>query len=125
MKIRSPKDIERYGFPDYIKEQLLNAFKKKNDNRATNTASNMEQSFINKQMGAKEGSRFVNPVRINIFSTRKRQTDNCAISEKAVIDALIKNGILKDDTKEYIKELVVHEPEISKTEKTIIDIVEL
>lgn len=123
---RSLSDVEKSCLSEDAKEQIRNALKAKNDNRVTNPAPNVEQSFVCKPLGTKENPRFTNPVRIVVCSTRKRETDFRAISEKAVIDALVKNHILADDRKrKNIVSLIVEEPEISNDEKTVIVIEEI
>lgn len=121
MNIKSLKQLDRSNLGEYAKEQIHRAF----SNKTTNPTTNLEQPVVNKQVGKKKNARFNKPVCIDILSTRKRQTDNRAISEKALVDALVKTGILKNDTKNEIIELNVYEPTISSEESTIVIISEL
>ena len=109
--------------PIHYQRQVREKLANENENRNTNTAPNMERAFSCKPLGTKENPRFNTPVRIDIRTTRRAETDNRAVSEKAVVDGLVKAGILKNDTKKEIKELNVYEPEINKVEKTIIEII--
>ncbi|MGW8324055.1 MAG: hypothetical protein ACWGNI_00035 [Desulfobacterales bacterium] len=125
MRLRNTADVMRSNLGEYAKEQILNVLgKEKNGNRASDTAPDMEQTFVCKPLGTKKNPRFNSPVRIVVRSTRKRQTDDGAVSEKAVVDGLVKAGILKDDRKEYAR-VTVEEPELSQEEKTIIEIEEI
>ena len=93
-----------------------------NENRIANTIANLEPIACNEPVGAQEGQRFDTPVCIHIHSVRKRLADSDGISGKAAIDGLVKAGILKDDTTEFVKE-VRFSQEKGSIEKTIISIV--
>lgn len=126
LRIRTINELNKYGFPDHINEQIRRAFRKKTDDyRVADSAPDAEHPFRCQPLGTKENPRFDSPVRIVVRSTRKHETDFRAISEKAVVDGLVKAGILKDDRKKYIADLIVEEPEISTEEKTIIEITEV
>jgi Holliday junction resolvase RusA-like endonuclease len=58
-----------------------------------------------------------------VLSVRKRLTDADGVSAKYAIDALIKAGILIDDSPQYVKEVSFGQ-EKGKNEKTIIFITE-
>lgn len=111
-------NFESSGLGEYAKEQIRKHLKAKDGNRNTDTSTNVESAFICKPLGTKENPRFNSPVRIVVRTTYRNQTDNRAVSEKALVDGIVKAGILKDDSKKYVKELIVHEPEISEEEKT-------
>ena len=88
----------------------------------------MEQGLGNALLGTQKIERFDAPVRIDIYSTRKGKTDIDNISGKAALDGIIKAGILKDDSTEFIKEYQVHRAvPVTKTEdeKTEIVITEI
>lgn len=65
-------------------------------------------------------------VNIHIHSKRKRLVDPDGISGKAIIDGLVKAGVLKNDSPEYVAEVTHSQEKIKKgeTEETIIDIQE-
>ena len=63
-------------------------------------------------------------VSVHIHSIRKRLTDADGISGKAAIDAIVKCGIIKDDSPQYVK-TVTYSQEKGKEEKTIITIEEM
>ena len=121
MVIKNLKTLENSNLGEYAKEQIRGQLQK-NDNRNTNTSPDMERTFICKPLGTKKNPRYNTPVRVMVCTTRKAETDNRAVSEKAVVDGIVKAGILKNDTKKRIPELVVPEPEINENEKTLITI---
>jgi Holliday junction resolvase RusA-like endonuclease len=121
MKIKSLKDICLSGFPDHIKEQLRNEFSKnKNRNRASDTTSDVELPACGKSIRKNASATFNTPVRVDIYSARKRKTDIDNISGKAVLDGIVKSGLLKDDSPDQIESFQVHKPTISEIEKTVI-----
>jgi Holliday junction resolvase RusA-like endonuclease len=85
----------------------MNFVQKKRNNYPC-TIANVEQGFGNALLGAQKIERFNAPVRIDIYSTRKSKTDIDNLSGKATLDGIVKAGILKDDSTEYIKEYQVH-----------------
>jgi Holliday junction resolvase RusA-like endonuclease len=114
-------------FPESVKEFIRNEYRKKTvGDRNTDSTADMEQPIVCKQMEAEEHQRFNNPVRIHILTFRKRETDCLrSISEKAVIDALVKTKVLRNDSRKEIPEDPVIEVIISEEEKTIITIEEI
>ena len=90
------------------------------DNLAV-SAANVESDSCNAPLGQEETPRFNSPVSIHIHSIRKRSTDADGISAKAVIDGIVRAGILIDDSPQYVKE-VSYSQEKGKEEKTIITI---
>lgn len=62
-------------------------------------------------------------VNIRVTSYRKRKHDPDGISVKAVLDGLVRRGILPDDSTAEINE-ITFKSILSKEEKTIIEIVE-
>ena len=61
------------------------------------------------------------PVNIRVISYRKLKHDPDGISAKAVIDALVRNGVLADDSSKQVAQ-VSFESRKSKEEKTVIEI---
>ena len=81
----------------------------------------MEQNVSHASLATKSITRFDSPISIHVHSIRKRLTDPDGISAKAVIDGMVRCGILKDDSPTYVKE-VTYSQEKGKVEKTIITI---
>lgn len=90
-------------------------------NRNSGGITNVEQAISDALLGAEKVQRFTSPVCITIHSIRKRLADIDGISGKAVIDGLVKAGVLEDDSPKFVKE-VRHTQEQGKVEKTIIRI---
>lgn len=81
----------------------------------------LEQALSHATLGADELKAFDTPVSIKVHSVRKRLADSDGISAKAVIDALVLGGLLKDDSPEFVKE-VSYSQEKGETEYTVITI---
>lgn len=122
--IKSLSELEKSNLSEDAKRQIRKAFNAKN-NRTSHSASNLELSPRCKSMEAKASKRFTSPVRIDIYSTRERKTDIDNISGKAVLDGIVKSGILRDDSPDEIEAYQVHKATIGNEEKTIIVITEL
>lgn len=87
---------------------------------------NMELSAGSKQMEKKKTARFTAPVNIGIHSIRKRLCDADGVSGKAVIDGIVKAGILVDDGPDFIREVrFTQEKAKGREEETIITIEEI
>ena len=67
--------------------------------------------------------RFNSQVRILIHSYRYRLADPDGISAKAVVDGLVRNGILADDTAEQVQEVSFRQNKIRKPEKEKTEII--
>lgn len=93
------------------------------DDRAAIPTSNVEPHSGNAPMAAKEAARFTAPVSIRVISYRKYRHDTDGCSVKAVLDGLVQAGILRDDSSEFVKE-VIFESRKSAEEKTVIEICE-
>ena len=51
---------------------------------------------------------FRNPVEVSftwIEPNRRRDVDNISFAKKFILDALVKNGVLKDDSQKYVRAL--------------------
>lgn len=107
-------------FHEYYQSQIRRQLE--TCDRNTGAVADVERAFVCKPLGTKENPRFVAPVCVTVRTTRRAEVDNRAVSEKAVVDGLVKAGILANDTKKQIKELFVPEPEIGQEEKTVITI---
>lgn len=86
----------------------------------------MEQPSFCQQMEAETSQRFNNPVRIRIIAYRSKKTDCLrSISEKALVDALVKTKVLINDSDKEIPEEPIIEWVKSDNEKTVIEITEI
>jgi len=91
------------------------------DDRAAIPTADVEPHPRNASMAAEEVARFTTPVSIRIISYRKYRHDTDGCSVKAVLDGLVQAGILRDDSSEFVKE-IIFESIKSSDEKTIIEI---
>ena len=98
--------------------------KKKSNNCVTRATANLESYFRVTLLGQKKVKRFTSPVCISIYSIRKRLVDTDGISAKAVIDGIVKVGLLEDDSPKYVQE-VRYSQEKGTEEKTVITIREV
>lgn len=89
--------------------------------RAANSSANMESCSSDASLGKEKITRFNSPVRIHIHSVRARLVDPDGISAKAVIDGIVKAGLLADDSSQYVKK-VSYSQEKGRPEKTLIHI---
>lgn len=96
---------------------------KKNGSKDTDTSETSDlECYIEYGLGAEDENAPCNPrYSIVIHSFRKRLADPDGISAKAAIDGLVSNGLLKDDSAKYVKE-VTYKQEKSKQDKTYIEI---
>lgn len=95
-----------------------------NNNSVAIPAPNLEQAVSHEPMGKEEMPRFNSPVIITITSYRKRKHDPDGISAKAVLDGLVRAGVLADDSTEEIKEIRYKSKccKNGEKEKTVIEI---
>lgn len=82
-------------------------------------ASDMEQGDSNASLGEKKAKRCDSRINIHIHSIRKRLVDPDGVSAKAVIDGIVKAGLLPDDSSEFVNQ-VSYSQEKGKEEETII-----
>jgi len=93
--------------------------------RATVPTPDMESDISDAAVDKKKAKGFDSLVNIRVTSYRKRRHDPDGVSVKAVLDGIVRAGILADDSTEQIKS-VTFESIISKEEeKTIIEIWEV
>jgi len=81
----------------------------------------MEHNLGDAPMEEKETKGLDTRVNIRVISYRKRKHDPDGISVKAVLDGIVRRGILPEDSVNEIKE-VAFESHIDKDERTIIEI---
>lgn len=92
-------------------------------NRITLPVADMEQDISNAALDEKEIKRFDSLVHITVTSYRARRHDPDGVSVKAVLDGIVRLGILADDSTEQIKSITFKSIK-SKEEKTVIEITE-
>lgn len=117
------------NLPEYYQKQVETKLKnEKINNRNTGASSNRKSSTsVAKKlfMEVHEDKRFVKPVRVSFHSIRRGTPDLDNIQGKAVLDAIVKSGVLQDDGPKWIPERPLHTLECGKEEKTIITIEEI
>ena len=86
-------------------------------------ATTLEQGSSNAPLGEKGFKGCDTPVNIRVISYRKFRHDTDGVSIKAVLDGLVKTGVISSDTSEQVKK-VTFESRKSKDERTIIEITE-
>ena len=92
-----------------------------NDGRNSNSDANVEQSTCHEPLAKNEGVPCHSRVHITFTHYRKRLCDPDGISVKAAIDGVVKAGLLKDDSSEFIEEIRQKQVKSSE-EKTVIEI---
>lgn len=90
-------------------------------NRTAISLANLESNTCNAPLGAKKTKGQDSRISIVVHSIRKRLIDVDGASVKAVLDGLVKAGILVDDKAEIIEE-ITYTQEKGKEEKTIISL---
>jgi len=127
MNFKSIQSVRKSSLPEYVKDQIEKEYAKKTTrNRNTDSTSDAKQFAVCQPMEAEGHQRFNNPVRIRIVAYRSRETDSLrSVSEKAVVDALVKTNVLRDDSRKEIPYEIDFFVVISKEEKTLIIIEEI
>jgi hypothetical protein len=126
MKIRNLSELNKYPIPEHIKQQIVDAYrKKKNGDNTPHSVADMEPASRNESVSAYSGETFDSPVHIDIYSRRKKKTDIDNVSGKAALDGIVNCGILETDSPDQIESYRVHKPEISPVEQTVIVIEEV
>jgi len=89
------------------------------------SSANVEPDTGDGYMAKKTVAGRDSPCAIHVTSYRKRMHDTDGISAKAVLDSLVRRGILEDDNASVVKEVTFTSKECeSGCERTIIDIYE-
>ena len=91
------------------------------NNRAALPIADMEQDISDAAVDKEKAEGFSTLVNIRVISYRARKHDPDGVSVKAVLDGIVRRGILADDSTEQIKS-ITFESRKSKEEKTIIEI---
>lgn len=92
-----------------------------NHNRTPFSSADVEPDSGNAPLGSEEITGFNTSVDIRVISYRKRPHDTDGVSAKAVLDGLVRRGILPGDTSKQVKS-ITFESRQSDEEKTIIKI---
>jgi len=92
-------------------------------NNASLSVTDLESNPSNASVGAEKASRLDTRVNITVISYRKRKHDPDGISVKAVLDGIIRAGILPDDSTKEIRK-VTFESILTKDEETTEIIIE-
>lgn len=97
---------------------------KGDNNKAAIPVADMEQNISHERMGKKKTQGLDTRVNIHVISYRKAKHDPDGVSAKAVIDGIVRRGILQDDSTNEVRQ-VTFESIICKSfeeEKTEIQI---
>ena len=92
------------------------------DNRASVPATNVEPPAGDESVGAQALPRFDTPVAIRVTSYRKNKHDTDGLSVKAVLDGVVRAGILADDSAKQVTQ-ITFESVKSSDERTVIEII--
>lgn len=93
------------------------------NNKSTVSTANVEPHTSDAPVAAKDVKGFDSLVTIHVVSYRKFKHDPDGVSAKAVLDGIVRAGILADDSTEQVKS-ITFESVKSKEEKTEIIISE-
>ena len=96
-------------------------------NRISSPAANMECGVVDEPEKPYAAQAFESPVIITIHSFRHRLCDPDGIAGKWAIDAIVKSGLLSDDSAQEIEEVRFKQTKIKtkELEKTLIQIKEV
>ena len=94
-------------------------------NNASNSNAHLESNIGNAPNGKKRSARFNTPVRVIFTHYRKRFADQDNLSTKAVMDQLVRSGVLADDTPKQVQEVINRQIKTRGEEKTVITIEEI
>ncbi len=92
--------------------------------RAAISASNMEPHSGHASLAAEETPRLDTRVNIRVISYRKLKHDPDGVSVKAVLDGIVRAGLLPDDSTEQVQS-ITFESRKSKEERTVIEITDV
>lgn len=108
-----------------LKKRIEDAIRAEtNGHRASLPPSYVEQDTCHAPLGAQEVTRLNPPVGVHVHSIRKRLADADGCSAKAVIDGIVRAGVIPDDDPANVKE-VTFSQEKGEPERTIITIKEV
>ena len=93
----------------------------KNNHRPSLPTADMEQGAGDAPLAKEKAQGCAPRACLHIHSYRKRLTDPDGVSAKAVIDGIVKAGILPDDSAQFIEQ-ISYGQEKADEEKTVITI---
>lgn len=111
--------------PRYMKGGYIGTAKIIGD--TSDRSANVEPVTSIKREKAHSDKAFHSPVRITVISYRCRLADSDGISAKAAIDGLVRCGILRDDSPEFVTEVRYRQIKVKTKDeqKTVIEIEEV
>ena len=89
------------------------------DFRVTASGADLEQIVSDVTNAADEVPRSTSPVRVTFYHSRKRLADLDNLSGKAILDGIVRAGILATDTPEQVAEIRTNQVK-TKDEKTVV-----
>lgn len=105
--------ITQQQFQDFIERGLIRAEdaratpkrKRKTRNRNTGPHANLEPAAGDAPHEAEKSPRFTAPVRVTFYHTRRTLADQDNLSGKAVLDGIVTDGVLADDSPKEVTEV--------------------
>ena len=97
---------------------------KKKGSTPPNPYAELERHIGDEPLAAEKAERLDSQVRVTFYHFRKRLIDPDNLSGKAVLDGIVRAGILADDTSVEIKE-ITHKQFKAPTEETVVVIEEI
>jgi hypothetical protein len=108
--------------PPALKKRIEDAIR--NEDRVALPPANVEQASSHEPLAEGKAPYFSSQVDVHVHSIRKRFVDPDGIVIKYSLDAIVRSGILKDDSAQEIRQ-VTFSQEKGEPEKTIITIKEI
>ena len=90
--------------------------------RVAPASSDVEPPISNAPVAKKKDEGYDSCSRIHVHSVRKRLADADGISGKAAIDGLVQEGILRNDSPQYVNEVSYSQEKTKSDEYTVIEI---
>jgi len=119
--VRGAESGERAGSDTRSAQGARRRCEQASDDRDTDAVANVEPITAAKSLGAKKGSAHAPLCYVHVHSLRSRLADPDNISAKAILDGIVQEGILEDDSTDQIKEVRFSQEKCKKgQEKTII-----
>lgn len=106
-----------------LQKRIQDAIRKETRNRTAPAPANVEPAPSHEPLATGKGPYFTSPVDIHCHSIRKRLADPDGIVIKYSLDAIVRAGILANDTTKEVRH-VTFSQEQGEPEKTIITIEE-
>jgi Holliday junction resolvase RusA-like endonuclease len=105
-------------------DETKRAIMDEHSNKAPISSANMEQNTSDEPLGEEKAQGLDTRLNITVISYRKRKHDPDGVSCKAVLDGLVRAGLLQDDSTEEIKKVTFESRICEKGQKegTIIEL---